>query len=43
MHVRRATTSPVPVLLLDPDMGRATVLATQLALNGFATRIAGMQ
>jgi DNA-binding response OmpR family regulator len=27
------------VLLLDPDMGRATVLATQLALNGFATRI----
>jgi len=39
MHVRRATTSPMPVLLIDPDMDRATELATQLALNGFATRI----
>jgi DNA-binding response OmpR family regulator len=40
MHVRRATIRPVPVLLRDPDMGRATELATQLALKGFATRIA---
>ena len=39
MHVRRAATSPMPVLLLDPDMGRATMLATRLALNGFPTRV----
>ncbi len=39
MHVRRATTSPMPVLLLDPHMGSASKLATQLALNGFPTRI----
>src|SRR5260370_6599866 len=39
MHVRHATTNPMPVLLLDADMGRANKLATQLASKDFTTRI----
>lgn len=39
MHVRRTTTNPLPVLLLDPDTGRANQLATQLVSKGFTIRI----
>jgi len=38
MQVKRTTSSYEPVLLLDPEMDRATSLATQLELIGFPTR-----
>jgi len=38
MQVKHTPSSYEPVLLLDPEMDRATSLATQLELIGFPTR-----
>jgi hypothetical protein len=39
MQIRRIKVAHEPILLLDPEMDSAAMLATHLELNGFPTRI----